>query len=158
MNDFPIFIVGFTAVGKSTYGKSLAKKSKLPFIDLDSLIEEKSGKSIQEIFNQHGENYFRKVESETLKSIPIKAAVVSCGGGTPCFFDNMDWMNLNGKTIYLKAPLNFILNNIFQSDINKRPLLKGKSKAEIESWAENLLSLREPFYIKAKQIIHSSEL
>jgi shikimate kinase len=70
----------------------------------------------------------------------------------------MDWMNLNGKTIYLKAPLNFILNNIFQSDINKRPLLKGKSKAEIESWAENLLSLREPFYIKAKQIIHSSEL
>jgi shikimate kinase len=158
MNDFPTFIVGFTAVGKSTLGKKLAAKLSIPFIDLDSLIEEKSRKSIQEIFNQHGENYFRKLESETLKSIPIKAAVVSCGGGTPCFFDNMDWMNLNGKTIYLKAPLNFILNNIFQSDINKRPLLNGMNQDEIKAWAKKLLEIRAPFYLKAQYIILSSSL
>lgn len=154
----PIFIVGFTAVGKSTYGKTFAKKNNLPFIDLDKLIEEQSGISISTMFTRFGEDYFRKQESEILKTVPIEASVVACGGGTACFFDNMDWMNANGKTIYLKAPLKFILNNIRQSQTNKRPLIKGKSDVAIVAWAELLFAEREPHYLKAQEIIETKHI
>ena len=96
-----LFIIGFTGVGKSTFGKQIAHYLNKKFIDLDHAIEQKCEKKIVQIFDENGEEFFRILEREVLLNLDIKNAVIACGGGTPCFFDNLDWMNLNGKTVFL---------------------------------------------------------
>lgn len=97
-----IFLIGFMGCGKSTLGKKLATKLGYDFIDLDYQLEKQMGTSIGNYFAANGEEAFRKLESKTLKEFdyPING-VIATGGGTPCYFDNMDWMNSNGITIYM---------------------------------------------------------
>src|ERR1700759_1262658 len=98
-----IFLIGFMGSGKTTLGRKLANHWGCEFIDLDHKLEQQVELSIAEYFSFFGEDSFRRLEAEVLRKTPYpKNAVVSTGGGLPCFFDNMDWMNAHGKTVYIK--------------------------------------------------------
>lgn len=132
--------------GKSHIGKRLAKKLDLPFIDMDDFLEKKENRSIRNIFEEEGEGYFRQKEKEGLREmLQFEKAIIATGGGAPCFFDNGDWMNANGVTVYLQTPIEMIIENL-QKEMSKRPLLKGLSENELESFIGNKLAEREAFY------------
>src|SRR6476661_7626101 len=119
-----VFLVGFMGCGKSTKAKQLANRLSCPVIDLDAVIVEKQGKPIAEYFAENGEDSFRNLESETLKTFNYpETCVIATGGGLPCFFDNMDWMNANGKTVYLQMKPSQLISRLHNRE--KRPLLKG---------------------------------
>lgn len=142
-----VYLVGLPGVGKTTLGKLLSKKINYNFIDLDLEIENSIGITIPEIFESRGENYFREIEQlELQKTTLIKNTVISTGGGTPCFFDNMDVMNKNGVTIYLESTPEYILERLSHEDIDIRPLLNSNSLHE-------LLSKRELVYKKSKHSV-----
>src|SRR6185503_20434689 len=98
-----IFLLGLPGSGKTTLGKELSNALRLPFVDLDSEIERLEGKKISEIFAANGEEYFRNLESSELRKRCTSKGefVMATGGGTPCFFDNMEWINRAGKSIFL---------------------------------------------------------
>jgi shikimate kinase len=98
-----IFLVGFMGAGKTTLGKKLAAKLGYSFVVLDAVVEKGEGKYIRDIIAEHGESYFREKESETLKQLSLVDSVISTGGGTPCYYDNMQWMNDKGITIYVEC-------------------------------------------------------
>lgn len=155
MNQDPnlIFLIGFMGCGKSTLGKKVATKTGFSFIDLDDLITQKINMSISDYFDNYGEAAFREIERDTLHSLSgTKNAIVATGGGTPCFDDNMKWMNQNGKTVYLKIPPRALLSRLSQKDIDTRPLLKGKSHEELLAFIESKLEERTPFYKQARII------
>ncbi len=144
--------------GKTSSGKTLARKMDFDFIDLDELIVKKQGRSIAEIFNKEGEKYFRNLESENLKLLErISSTIVSVGGGTPCFNDNMNWMNAEGLTVYLKLDPGAIYMRLKNAD-KKRPLIAGKSKTEMLEFIHRSLEKREKYYSKAKLIIEAKNL
>lgn len=151
-----IFLVGFMGCGKSYTGKRLADLLAYSFIDLDDLIEEIEGKSIVQIFEEKGEDYFRNVEKEVLRSLTNQEnIVIACGGGVPCFHQNMEWMKNNGKTIYLSLPP-AILENRLAKEATHRPLIKDlTAKGELLSFIENKVSERNEFYQKADFIFNA---
>ncbi len=150
----PIFLIGFMGSGKTTVGKKLSKASNLPFIDLDHLIVERSGMDIPDYFSLHGEDSFRQFETNTLKTIPFnQGMIVSTGGGTPCFNENLQWMNERGITIYLQLPPKALLKRLSGKEIQNRPLLQGKSEDEILDFITKKLEERAGFYKKAKLTI-----
>jgi shikimate kinase len=139
--------------GKSTLGKKVATKTGYSFVDLDELIVQKIHMSISEYFETYGEAAFREIERETLHSLyGSKDTIVATGGGTPCHLDNMEWMNKNGKTVYLKIPPKALLSRLSQKDIDTRPLLKGKNNEELLAFIESKLEERSPFYNQARII------
>lgn len=98
-----IIIIGYMGAGKTTVGKALAKELGVMFYDLDWYIESRMRKTVKQIFDEVGEEGFRQIEHNMLHEVAeFENVVVSCGGGTPCFFDNMEYMNQSGNTIYLK--------------------------------------------------------
>jgi len=136
--------------GKTTVGKRLANKMGWPFVDLDHQIEEFSGNTIAEIFEAKGEAAFRELEKQTLhNTFNLQHAVISTGGGAPCFFDNMDQMNLNGKTVYIELPAKVLVDRL-KGAKNQRPLIKDKSDEELLIFVTEGLEKRAPFYLKAK--------
>jgi shikimate kinase len=144
-----IFIIGFTACGKTTIGRNLAIYSKCPFIDLDEEIEQFAGLTVKEYIEKCGENEFRKLETETLKRVISGSAektVVATGGGTPCLNDNMTLLLSSGLVIYVEASTNEILQNLNKVELSNRPLIKGKGRGEIKQWIRTTLAEREPFY------------
>jgi shikimate kinase len=144
-----VFLVGFMGTGKTHWGKIWAEKLHFLFVDLDEVIEANEGISVQEIFENKGENYFRVKEADTLRQMGQKEnTIIACGGGTPCFFDNMAWMNATGITVLLDADAGFILQNI-RKQLGQRPLLKGMNEEEMLSFIEAKLAERETFYNKA---------
>lgn len=146
------FIVGYMASGKSTFGKELAKDKGLPFLDLDECVESREGRSISEIFAKEGEEYFRKREREILHEICNEADefVLATGGGTPCFFDNMDYMNQEGTTVFLNTSPLVIVDRLKRQRAN-RPLLAMYSDNELEFFVREHLESRLSFYLKAKE-------
>ena len=127
-----VYIIGFMGSGKSTAGKKLASLLGWSFIDLDKKIEEHTGKTIPEIFSQHGENYFRNVEAEVLRSLESQTkTVISTGGGTPCHGDNMDFMLETGLTLYLKLTSDQLKSRLSESK-GERPLLKKLKKRIVQ--------------------------
>ena len=146
------FIVGYMASGKSTFGKELAKDKGLPFLDLDESVESREGRSISEIFAKEGEEYFRKREREILHEIcnETDEFVLATGGGTPCFFDNMDYMNQEGTTVFLNTSSLVIVDRLKRQRSN-RPLLAMYSDNELEFFVREHLESRLPFYLKAKE-------
>ena len=120
-----IFLLGLPGSGKTTLGKELSIALRLPFVDLDSEIERHEGKKIVEIFAENGEAYFRKLESIELKKGCTSTAefVMATGGGTPCFFDNMKWINQAGKSIFLDVPAREIVRRMERTSLLERPLL-----------------------------------
>ena len=140
-------------VGKTTLGKQLAKQLLYSFIDLDNEIEKQAGISIPQIFEQFGEVYFRELEHKILlQTIERNDIVISTGGGAACYYNNMQWMNEHGKTIYLKANTAFILSRV-TPNLTKRPLLKGKSPAELDAFVSELLYQRQSFYEQAHNVV-----
>lgn len=153
-----IFLIGFMGSGKSYWGNRWAAKYELPFIDLDKLVEQKENKTIAAIFEENGEEYFRKLETDCLKAVSGKRSfIMACGGGAPCFNNNMQWMNEQGTTVYLSAAPEFLYNRVVEEK-DRRPLLKNLAGSELFSFIEKKLEEREPFYRQAKIILPSEEL
>ncbi|MDR6786366.1 shikimate kinase [Pedobacter africanus] len=153
-----IFLIGFMGSGKSTMGKKLATKLGYDFVDLDHEIEKQIGTSIGDYFASHGEAAFRKLESESLKNFPYpQNAVVATGGGAPCFFDNMDWMNANGTSMYIEMPPAALAKRL-EGGKEKRPLLRDLNEAQMVAFIESKLSERESFYKRATILINGINL
>ena len=145
-----IFLVGLMGSGKSYWTKQLAKKYKTGGYDLDYLIEVKEEKTIAEIFTEDGEDYFRKAESTVLKWFAEKKTyVLATGGGAPCFFDNMAWMNKQGVTIWLDEPIAVIAARLAPEKAH-RPLIANLSDSELISFLEKQRVDRFPFYNAAQ--------
>ena len=150
-----IFLIGMPGCGKSTFGKKVAFSLNLPFFDLDHEIVNREGISISDIFENKGEEYFRKVETTLLHEITLSntSFIMATGGGAPCFFDNMDFMNENGITIYIEADINHLLSRLSEKGIEKRPLLKQIGKKNLKQGLEDKLNYRKLFYHKASVIL-----
>lgn len=135
--------------GKTTVGKALAKELGLQFYDLDWYIESRRRKTVSQIFAEVDEEGFRKIEHDMLHEVAeFEDVVISCGGGTPCFFDNMDYMNAQGQVVYLKANPDVLCKHLKMGK-TERPLLKGKSSDELMEFISEQLARRTPFYEKA---------
>lgn len=145
-----IFLIGFMGSGKSYWGRRWASQMGLDFIDLDEIIERKSGKTVSDIFEQEGEDIFRSREAEELRLLDAAdRCIISCGGGTACFHGNLDWMNQHGTTVYLSSGPKLLFDNIMKDTLH-RPLVKGVNEAEILFFVEKKLRERLPFYEKAQ--------
>ena len=148
-----IILIGYMGAGKTTVGKALAKELGIPFYDLDWYIENRRRKTVSEIFAEVGEEGFRQIEHNMLHEVAeFEDVIISCGGGTPCFFDNMDYLNQQGDVIYLKATPETLYKHLLMAKI-ERPLLKGKSAEELIAYITEHLKEREPFYGKARHIL-----
>jgi len=153
-----VYVIGFMGSGKSTAGKRLASLLGWSFIDLDRKIEETAGKTIPQIFSQDGEEVFRKTESEVLKNISFnQGTIVSTGGGTPCHGDNMDFMLMNGLTVYLKMTPGQLAHRLMEST-TVRPLIKNISDDDLPGYIEKVLAVREKWYNRAEIIIEGINL
>ncbi|HKL71368.1 MAG TPA: shikimate kinase [Marinilabiliaceae bacterium] len=153
-----LFLVGFMGSGKSTMGKLIAQELSWQFIDLDDYVENKAGESITSIFNNLGEEGFRKMEREALEEvIHLEEVVIATGGGIPCFYDNMEFMKLHGLVIYLKLSPKELCDRLLpiRSD---RPLISNKSDEELLDFIEIKLAEREPFYSQANILAESVAL
>lgn len=146
-----IFLIGFMGVGKTTIGKQLARKLTLPFVDIDQEIEMETGETINSIFEKYGEEAFRKWESETLLKMIEKypSAIVSVGGGLPCYFNNMKLMNELGITCYLHRPAKELFQRLKNSK-TERPLIKNLNDSELLRFIEKSLLKREEYYQQAQ--------
>src|SRR5665213_508532 len=132
--------------GKTTLGRKLASRLGYEFIDLDHKLEAQEGMSIADYFSKFGEDSFRKLESEVLKQTPYPAnAVISTGGGLPCFFDNMEWMKDHGKTIYIKLSPKMLADRL-QKEKDKRPVLREHKGDDLVAFIEDKLRERDIFY------------
>jgi len=152
-----IFLVGFMGAGKSVIGRRLAKSLNISFYDLDEEIESRYKMSVTSIFQKYDEACFRKLETTVLESFSEKDNyVLSCGGGTPCFGNNMALLNSLGTTIYIKLPAEKLAGRIANS-FHKRPLTEGKLEAELASYVRETLNVREPFYSMAQITVAGSE-
>lgn len=144
-----IFLIGFMGSGKSFLGRELARLADFPFLDLDELIEQRSGLSITAWFAQRGEEAFRQYETEQLRSVDaFPNLILACGGGAPCFHQNIQWMNAHGHTVFLEAPTVLLRQRLSAAD-NSRPLLAGLAQEDLEQWINERLSLRLPYYKQA---------
>lgn len=153
-----VFLIGMMGAGKSSIGKLLAKQLGQSFIDLDEFIEEKEERSIEDIFKLKGVEYFREVERKALLEVCNQRAdaIVATGGGTPCFFDNIEVMKSSGVTIYLKAN-NTILLARLQEDAHTRPLLSHQTNDEMLETLDSLFLRRKNFYEKAELILNTEK-
>jgi len=144
-----IYLIGFMGSGKSTTGRKLASYLGWSFVDLDEKIESRAGKNIKQIFSDHGEEYFREMESEVLKDFQNQTnIVISTGGGTPCFCDNMEYMNRTGLTVYLKLTPGQLKSRLAGTK-DERPLLKNLDENALLPFIEEKLELREKWYSMA---------
>lgn len=146
-----IFLIGLPGCGKSTLGKQLSRKLNIPFIDLDVEIERSMDLPIKGIFKKFGEPSFRKTETAVLKNISVQREefVMATGGGAPIFFDNMIFMNNQGRTIFIDVPAREIADRISRSNLEERPLLARLAPDELKDQIEFLRSQRINFYNQA---------
>ncbi len=153
----PIFLVGYMAAGKTSIGKMLSKALQVDFIDTDKLIERKENLTVDVIFEEYGDTYFREQEAEIVLTHDFGKAVVSTGGGLPCFNDNMSKLLVQGTTIYLKAGVDTIINRLLKTDISTRPLLKNVAREELFSNITMKLKERSFYYEQAQYVIETDE-
>ena len=144
--------------GKSHWGGIWAQKHGMNFYDIDHIIEKETGLSITQIFEQKGEGFFREKETEALQAFQYKTnCIVATGGGSPCFNNNMQWMNDHGATIFLSAGIDHIYQNVSQEQ-SQRPLLKGKTKEELFAFIEKKMTERLSIYQQAQLILQAEQL
>lgn len=148
-----IILIGYMGAGKTTVGKALAKELHMPFYDLDWYIESRMHKTVKAIFDERSEAGFRKIEHNMLHEVAeFEDIIISCGGGTPCFFDNIDYMNRQGETVYLKATPEVLYGHLKMGK-TIRPLLLNKTADEVQVFIREQLAQREPYYSKAKHVL-----
>ncbi|MBR1520776.1 MAG: shikimate kinase [Bacteroidaceae bacterium] len=157
-----IILIGYMGAGKTTIGKVLAREVGLEFYDLDNYIEDRFHKKIPDIFAEKGEEGFREIERKMLHEVAeFENIIISCGGGTPCFFDNMEYMNSRGETVFLNASPE-VLKEHLKMGKTVRPLIQGKTEEELVAYIKESLQKRLPFYQQAKhtvdiEVIHTRE-
>lgn len=151
-----IYLTGLPGSGKTTLGKQLAKALNLNFVDLDEEIEKVENRTIPTIFETEGEDYFRKIEQQELhKSASLENVVISTGGGAPCFFDNAEFINANGTSVFIDVSPQEIAKRVSKGP-NNRPLLNGVNSLEEEITTKR--SQRLPFYSKATHTLTGDRL
>ena len=148
-----IILIGYMGAGKTTIGKILAKNLGIPFYDLDWYIETRMRKKVKQIFDERGEEGFRIIEKNMLHEVAeFEDVVVACGGGTPCFFDNMDYLVGQGDVVYLRGTPDVLFRHLKMGK-GVRPLLLGKSDEELLEYIKENVEKREEFYMKANHIV-----
>ncbi|MDB5288071.1 MAG: shikimate kinase [Mucilaginibacter sp.] len=153
-----IFLIGFMGCGKTTWGKKLASSLGYHFIDLDHVLEAQIGITIPEYFSTHGEDEFRKLESEILKTTQYPTnTIVSTGGGLPCFFDHMEWMNNHGQTVYIQLTPKALASRL-DNPKTARPVLQDKKGDELITFIEQKLAEREGYYLQAIHTVNGIDL
>ncbi|GAB5553293.1 MAG: shikimate kinase [Saprospiraceae bacterium] len=149
MEQQNIYLTGFMGSGKSTIGQLLAKELAYQWIDLDDLIIARNKMSIAKVFSKYGERFFRKEEATVLRNTQnIEKAIISTGGGTPCFENNMTWINQHGLSIFIDPAIPVLLGRLLQGQ-DKRPLLRDKNPFELEVFIRQKLAERRPVYEQA---------
>jgi shikimate kinase len=151
-----IYIIGMPGVGKTTFGKELASRLNISFVDLDNYIEETQDQPIEDIFKAAGEDMFRNIEAHALRSYSQlnHSFVMACGGGTPCYSNNLEYIKNNGISLYYTQTIDTIAKQL-TNDSSIRPLLKNISADELPVYLNKLLKKREPYYMKANAICNS---
>ena len=146
-----IFLIGFMGSGKTYWGKQLSEKLKLPFFDLDEQIESSEGKTINQLFAENGEEYFRLLEKDTLHIITEShdSFIMATGGGTPCYFNNIDYMNKGGTTVWVNTPVDVLCERLTKEKAN-RPLLKNLDDTQIKGFILKKFSDRKIYYEQAE--------
>ena len=153
-----IFLIGYMGAGKTTLGKAFARAMGLTFVDLDWYIEERYHKTVSQIFAERGEDGFRELEKRMLhEASDFEDVVISVGGGTPCFFDNMEYMNQVGETVFLDVD-NKVLFRRLKVAKHQRPLLANKTDEELMTFIQEALEKRLPYYTKAKYVFNGELL
>lgn len=149
-----IIIIGYMGAGKTTVGKCLAKELNMDFYDLDWYIESRMRKTVKQIFDEYGEYGFRKIEHNMLHEVAeFENVIISCGGGTPCFFDNIEYMNQQGETVFLKASPEVLYGHLKMGK-TVRPLLLNKTPEEVKIFINEQLEKRNPYYSQAKYTLN----
>lgn len=152
-----IILIGFMGSGKSTLGKSLAKRLNLPFIDSDAEIEKEYQKSIGELFGEYGESHFREIEAQFIRSLSHRESfVLASGGGMPCFHANMSLLNNLGTTFYLERSPKELMHRLINAK-HQRPLIAGLDEDDLLKFIENKLSEREEYYKQAAVVLSRDE-
>jgi shikimate kinase len=152
-----IYLVGYMGAGKTTAAKRLAHRLGWDVVDTDALFEEKYKISVDDFFQKYDEPLYRKLESEILKSTGnLDHTVISTGGGTACFFDNMDWMNQHGTTVFMRISPESVVDRVLHSH-HKRPLTRGKSEEELLEFVSQHYASRMPFYEQAQITVKSED-
>jgi len=154
-----IFLIGFMGSGKSHWGKLLAEKFHVPFFDMDHVITEAEKKTITQIFVEMGEEYFRFKEKEVLRALveDHKEFIISCGGGTPCFFNNIDFMKEKGKVIWLNTGIEVLLKRLL-IEKPQRPIIKNISDDDLKSFIMKKLQDRKLYYEQADIMLQEETL
>lgn len=153
-----IYLLGFMGAGKSYWGKQLADHWQLPYYDLDEVIVEAEEMAIADIFASKGEDYFREKESQLLRELSTQENfLISCGGGTPCFQENMDFMNENGTTIWINPTVEAMAERL-QRKKAKRPLIADLEDEDLIGFIEKKMAERLPFYQQSRHIITSDNI
>ncbi|TBR19916.1 MAG: shikimate kinase [Chitinophagaceae bacterium] len=159
MPKLKIFIIGFMGSGKTYWGKRLSEKINLPFFDLDELIEQHENESVDEIISAKGETWFRSLEKETLENFTKNhnSFILSTGGGTPCFLNNIEYLKKNGYVICLNAEIEILYQRL-KMEKQKRPLIKNLNDKQLKDFIVEKLVERNIFYQQADQIINEKEI
>lgn len=153
-----LFLTGYMGSGKSTLGKAMAAKMEYEFIDLDAFIEAENQQTIPEIFSTKGESEFRTMENNALKKvITMDNVIVACGGGTPCYYNNMDLMKNNGITVYIKMSADSLVSRLLTAE-EKRPLIANKTEEELRKFVARQLEKREDFYQQAQYTVKGKNI
>lgn len=153
-----ILLIGFMAAGKTTLGKALARDLGLQFVDLDHYIENRYCCTVSQLFAERGEEEFRKIERKILHEVAeFEDVIISTGGGTPCFFDNMDYMNKQGITVFLEASVDVIYTRLTIAR-TQRPLVANKTADELRQYITDMLERRAPYYTQAKHTFCANRL
>jgi shikimate kinase len=158
MSNRRTFLIGMPGSGKSTVGKLLAKMRNVSFLDLDDRIEQQCGMAISEIFASQGEEYFRKKEAEILRLTIARshAGVIACGGGTPCFYHNIELINSTGLSVYIEVGPEQIAARLEAEGKDVRPLLQDHSGPGLVKFLSEKLKIRALYYEKARIIVSAS--
>ncbi len=156
-----IYLIGYMACGKTTLGRALAEKYPVDFIDMDIVIERRCAMTISEIFAKFGAEYFRSLERSVLHEISevhsARIQIIACGGGTPCYFDNMEVMLANGDVVWLEASQEVMVRRIREAG-ETRPMVANKSDDELRVFVATNLAERREFYSRASARFDSSQL
>lgn len=154
----PIFLIGYMGSGKTTLGKALSNRLGIQFIDLDIYIEGRFMQTVRQLFIERGEEGFRKIERNMLHEIAeIDNVIIACGGGTPCYSDNMEYMNRKGQTIFLQTSLQRLYTRLARNR-EKRPLIMHLNDHELYEFIAKNITDRLPYYSKAQHIFCGEEL
>jgi shikimate kinase len=152
-------LIGFMGSGKTHWGKKLSESLQIPFRDLDTVITERENKSVSAIFEREGEEHFRYLEKQVLEDLALHPddLILSCGGGTPCFFNNIDFMKKHGKVIWLNTSIDVLKNRLAKEKVT-RPLIKDIDDDDLIRYITRKLSERKMYYEQAHVMVNEENL